>query len=303
MNKYLIVILGPTAVGKTNTSIELAQWLRCDIISADSRQFYREMTIGTAVPSKLQLETVRHNFIHHISVTDYYSSSIFEQEVIAHLSDWYLNHDIALMTGGSGMYIDAVCEGTDDIPDVDPEIRESYIVKLKKEGIESLRMELKRVDPAHYSTADLKNPQRLLRALEITASTGRPYSSFLLNQKKGRPFSVIKIGLTLPREELYSKINMRVDTMLEEGLEAEAYSLRHLRHHNALNTVGYKEFFDFFEGKISRDEAIRLIKRNSRRYAKRQLTWWARDKSVIWLHPDETEKLRSLLNDKMIRPS
>ena len=291
MNNYLIVLLGPTAVGKTDVSIDLARHFNCEIISADSRQFFTEMRIGTAVPSELQLETIRHHFIRFLSIEDYYSSSLFERDVLNLLPDQFSRNNIILMSGGSGMYIDAVCEGIDDIPDVDPLIRTKYIEKYKEEGIEGLRVALKILDPEHYSKVDLKNYKRIIRALEICETAGRPYSSFLKKQKRERDFGIIKIGLERPRDELYQRINSRVDDMIALGLEEEARQLYDFRNLNALNSVGYKEFFDVFDGKKSRDKAIELIKRNSRRYAKRQITWWGKDKEIKWFKPEPVTEI------------
>ena len=293
MNNYMIVLLGPTGVGKTDISIDLARHFNCEIISADSRQFFTEMRIGTAVPSELQLETIRHHFIRFLSIKDYYSSSLFERDVLNLLPDQFSRKNIILMSGGSGMYINAVCEGIDDIPDVDPLIRTKYIEKYKEEGIEGLRVALKLLDPEHYSKVDLKNYKRIIRALEICETAGRPYSSFLKKQKRERDFAIIKIGLKRPREDLYQRINSRVDEMITMGLEDEALQLYDFRNLNALNSVGYKEFFDVFDGKISREKAIELIKRNSRRYAKRQITWWGKDKEIKWFKP---EPVREIIN-------
>jgi tRNA dimethylallyltransferase len=286
MKTFLIVLLGPTGVGKTDVSINLAERLKCEIISADSRQFYREMKIGTAVPEDHQLDSIKHHFIRFLSIEDYYSSSLFEKDVIGLLPRLFKTSNIVLMSGGSGMYIDAVCDGIDDIPDVDPTIRQKYITKYTEEGIEGLRSELKLLDPGHYARVDLKNHKRLLRALEICETAGRPYSTFLKKQKRVRDFSIIKIGLERSRIDLYSRINQRVDDMVKKGLEEEARDLFRFRTLNALNSVGYKEFFDFFDGKISREKAIELIKRNSRRFAKRQITWWSKDKKIKWFHPE-----------------
>jgi tRNA dimethylallyltransferase len=289
----MIVLLGPTGVGKTDISIDLARHFNCEIISADSRQFFREMNIGTAVPSEEQLNSIPHHFIKFISIKDYYSSSMFERDVINLLPELFARKNIAIMSGGSGMYIDAVCDGIDDIPDVDPLIRGKYIQKYKEEGIEGLRVALKLLDPEHYSKVDLKNYKRILRALEICETVGRPYSSFLKKQKRIRNFQVIKIGLQRPREELYQRINSRVDQMVGMGLENEAKELYGMKQLNALNSVGYREYFDFFDGKITREKAIELIKRNSRRYAKRQLTWWGKDKEIKWFKP---ESVRDIIN-------
>jgi len=268
MKNFLIVLLGPTGVGKTDISIEIARFFNCEIISADSRQFFREMNIGTAVPSELQLKTIKHHFIRFLSVEDYYSSSLFERDVLNLLPDLFSKNNIALMSGGSGMYIDAVCE-----------------------GIEGLRVTLKFLDPEHYSKVDLKNYKRIIRALEICETAGRPYSSFLKKQKRERDFEIIKIGMERNREELYQRINSRVDVMISSDLENEAKELYDLRKLNALNSVGYREFFDFFDGKISREKAIELIKRNSRRYAKRQITWWSKDKEIRWFNPDKAVEI------------
>ena len=286
MNKFMIVLLGPTGVGKTDISINLARHLNCEIISADSRQFFTEMRIGTAVPSELQLETIKHHFIRFLSIKDYYSSSLFERDVLNLLPAVFSKKNVILMSGGSGMYIDAVCEGIDDIPDVDPLVRNKFIAKYYQEGIEGLRAKLKLLDPEHYSKVDLKNYKRIIRALEICETAGRPYSSFLKKQKRERDFGIIKIGIERPREELYQRINRRVDDMIAMGLEDEARQLYDFRNLNALNSVGYKEFFDVFDGKISREKAIDLIKRNSRRYAKRQMTWWSKDKEIKWFKPE-----------------
>lgn len=287
MKNILIVLPGPTGVGKTDISIDIAGYFKTEIISADSRQFYREMKIGTSVPDEQQLQKIQHHFIQFISVTDYYSASIYERDVLGLLPRLFVKNNIVLLTGGSAMYIDAVCNSIDDIPDVDPDIRQKYTRIGKEEGIGSLRAALKLLDPVHYTKVDLKNSKRIIRALEICETTGRPYSSFLTRRKKTRDFEIIRIGLNRPREELYSRIDRRAGIMVEKGLEQEAKSLYELRHLNALNSVGYKEFFMYFDGTISYDECIRLIKRNTRRYAKRQLTWWSRNKDITWFHPDQ----------------
>lgn len=291
--KYLIVLLGPTGVGKTDISIDLAERTGSEIISADSRQFFREMKIGTAVPSEEYLERIRHHFIRFLPVDQYYSSSLFERDVLALLPKLFSERNIVIMSGGSGMYIDAVCTGTDDIPDVDPLIREKFLNMYRDSGIEGLRVALKLLDLEHYSRVDLRNHKRIIRALEICETTGMPYSSFLKKEKRKRDFHIIKTGLTRDRDELYSRINSRVDDMIEAGLEEEARQLYGLKHLNALNTVGYRELFDYFDGKITREKAIELIKRNSRRYAKRQMTWWGKDESIKWFHPDRKEEIFS----------
>ena len=291
MKKFLIVLLGPTGVGKTDISIDIASHFKCEIISADSRQFFREMKIGTAVPSERQLETIKHHFIRFMSVKEYYSSSLFERDVLDLLPKLFSEKNVSLMSGGSGMYIDAVCSGIDDIPDVDPSVREKYIARYRDEGIADLRETLKLLDPEHYVKIDLNNYKRIIRALEICETAGRPYSSFLKKQKRERDFGIIKIGLRRPREDLYNRINLRVDDMVRMGIEDEAKSLFDFRSLNALNSVGYKEFFDVFDGKISREKAIELIKRNSRRYAKRQMTWWGKDKEIKWFHPEMVQTI------------
>jgi len=299
MKNTLIVLLGPTGVGKTDISIDIAHHFGCEIISADSRQFYTEMRIGTAVPAPEQLAEIKHHFIGFLSVKEYYSSSLYERDVIKILPQLFSKNRVVLMTGGSGMYIDAVCDGIDDIPDVDPEIREKFVRKYKEEGIEGLRIALKLLDPEHYEKVDLKNPRRIMRALEICETTGVPYSAFLTKQKRKREFEIIKTGLQRSRKELFERINLRVDRMINDGLEEEVKGLFDLRHLNALNSVGYREFFDFFEGKISREKGIELIKRNTRRFAKRQLTWWSNDKEIIWFDPDKLDDIISLIESKI----
>lgn len=298
MNYILIVIIGPTGIGKTDIAVEIAQHYNTEIISADSRQFYREMNIGTAVPSEEQLSLVKHHFVRFISVKDYYSASLFERDVISLLPSIFEKNRIAVMAGGSGMYIDAVCNGIDDIPDIDPEIRKKYNDLFSREGTESLRTALKILDPEYYSKVDLRNHKRIIRALEICETTGRPYSSFLTRKKVIRDFDIIKIGLERKREELYERINRRVDTMINRGLEEEARKLFPLRSFNALNCVGYREFFQYFEGLISREKAIDLIRQNSRHYAKRQITWWARDKEIKWFGPDQAGNIIDYIEEK-----
>jgi tRNA dimethylallyltransferase len=297
MQNILIVLLGPTGVGKTDISIDIAGKFGSEIISCDSRQFFREMKIGTTVPSGEQLKKIKHHFIRFLSVKDYYSASLFERDVLNLLPGVFNRNRICLMTGGSGLYIDAVCYGIDDIPDVDPAVREKYVKKNMDEGIESLRVTLKMLDPEYYNKVDLKNSKRIIRALEICETTGRPYSSFLKKEKRERNFRSIKIGLERTRDELYERINLRVDRMISQGLEEEARNLYELKHLNALNTVGYKEFFEFFDNKIPREKAVELIKRNSRRYAKRQLTWWTKDKDIRWFNPDQKQEIFNYLED------
>jgi tRNA dimethylallyltransferase len=296
MKNFLIVLLGPTGVGKTAVSISLAKDLNCEIISADSRQFYREMKIGTAVPDDLQLKAITHHFIRFLSIEDNYSSNLFERDVLKLLPTLFSKTNVTLMCGGSGMYIDAVCEGIDDIPDADPSIRNKLIAKYHDEGIEGLRLSLKILDPDYYLKVDLKNYKRIIRALEVCETTSLPFSSFLKQEKRQRDFNIIKIGLERPRSELYKRINDRVDEMIDAGLEKEAYRLYDYRMLNALKSVGYREFFDVIDGKITREKAIELIKRNSRRYAKRQITWWAKDEDIKWFHPDQLQEITDYIN-------
>ena len=296
MQKALIVILGPTGIGKSRVAVDLALRTGTEIISADSRQFYREMSIGTAVPPAEDLARVKHHLVQHLSVKDYYSASLFEADVLTRLDLLFTQYNHVIMTGGSGLYIDAVCGSIDEIPDIDLAVRKKYLERFDSEGIESLRKELKSVDPIYYSATDFRNPKRILRALEIYWSTGSPYSSYLNRGGKKRPFPIIKAGLELSRNELYARIDRRVDDMVEAGLEQEAQSLLPLREYNALNTVGYREFFRFFDGEITRGKAIELIKRNSRRYAKRQITWWARDNDIEWFSPGDIDGIIQLIN-------
>lgn len=280
----LVIVLGPTAVGKTDYSIDLALRYASPVISCDSRQIYREMKIGTAPPSDEQLARVRHYFIGTRSVTDPpYTAGRYEVDALALLEELFREHDTLVMAGGSGLYIDALCDGLDDFPDVDPSIRESLMERLEKEGLEALRFELRRLDPETFESIDTANRQRVVRALEVCIGTGRPFSSFKTSAGKTRPFTIRKIGLTRPRQELYDRINKRVDLMMEAGLEAEARSLLQYRDLPALNTVGYRELFGYFDGKYPLEEAVRLIKRNTRHYAKKQLTYWGRDDSIEWL--------------------
>lgn len=299
MKNTLIVLPGPTGVGKTGFAVELATRLRCDIISCDSRQFYREMKIGTAAPDDEQLSRVRHHFIGFISVTDYYSVSLFERDVLALLPKLFAANPVVIMTGGSMLYMDAVCRGMDDIPETDPAVRQRYAELYQKDGIAGLRMELRMVDPEYYAKVDLHNPRRILRALEITTSTGMPYSSFLTSPVRERDFRIIKTGLTRERGELYRRIDTRVDAMINAGLVEEAMSLLKYRGLNALNTVGYRELFRWFDGEISREDAITLIRRNTRRYARKQLTWWNRDSDINWFDASEEEMIFSWIESQI----
>jgi tRNA dimethylallyltransferase len=282
--KKLLVILGPTGVGKTNLSIEIAQHLKSPIISSDSRQIFKGMTIGTDAPTAEQLEKVTHHFISKLAIDEYFSASQFEDEAIELLSQLYLHHDCIVMSGGSMLYIDAVTKGIDDVPDIDPTLRKQLTDLYEKEGIDPLRQQLKLRDPEFYNKVDLKNPKRVIHALEVCIMTGKPYSSFRSNTVKERPFEIIKIGLTRPREELYERINTRVDQMIERGLLNEAKSFYPYKHLNSLNTVGYKELFKYFDGDWTLEFAIDKIKQHSRNYARKQLSWFNRDKEIHWIN-------------------
>ncbi|TWP23338.1 tRNA (adenosine(37)-N6)-dimethylallyltransferase MiaA [Apibacter muscae] len=275
-------IVGPTAIGKTSLSIKIAQYLNTEIISCDSRQFYKEMKIGTACPSDEELDMVPHHFIQNLSIKQDYSVGDFEREAIEVINFLFQKHDQLVMVGGSGLYEKAINEGLDEFPDVDPEIRNSLVSELNEIGIGFLVSELKNVDPEYYAIADLQNPMRVIRALEVFRSTGKLFSSFRKKNLKSRDFSTIKIGLEAPREIIYDRINLRVDQMMQNGLLEEVKTLLPYRHVNALQTVGYKELFSYLDGDISLDKAIEEIKKNSRRYAKRQLTWYRKDLSVHW---------------------
>lgn len=291
MSKFLIALGGPTASGKTSTGIKLARHFDTEIISADSRQIYKETSIGTAVPTPEQLAEVKHHFIQTIKLGTYYNASMYEEEVLTTLDQLFLKKDIVVMVGGSGLYINAVCKGIDELPTVDPEIRKSLYLKFQKEGLESIRKNLKILDPLSYERIDLKNHYRILKALEITIQTGKPYSSFLTDKQKPRNFHIIRLALNMEREILYNRINMRVDQMIEEGLVDEIEGLKHLRETSLMKTVGYKEIFNYFDGNISLEEAIDLIKRNSRKYARKQITWFRKDDLYPWFHPEKIQDM------------
>jgi len=298
LKSTLIVIAGPTAVGKTSTAIEVAKSLSTEIISADSRQFYKELNIGVAAPSKEQLAEVKHHFVHHLSIVDYYNVSRFEQDVLQLLNDLFKKKDYVIMTGGSGLYIDAVCKGIDTLPDPDPELRDKLKTVLNNEGLEPLKNQLKELDPEYYEAVDLKNPNRILRALEVCIISGESYSKLRKNKPQERDFDIIKTALDRPREELFSIIENRVEDMIESGLVDEVKSLEKHRHLNALNTVGYKEIYKYLDGDWTLDLAIEKIKTNTRRYAKRQLTWFKRDNEINWFHPKEKKKILDLLGNR-----
>ena len=282
MYPTLVVIAGPTAVGKTAFSVELAQHLKTEIISADSRQFYKELTIGTAKPTAKELAACQHHFINHIHLKENYTAAQFEQEALALCNLKFMQHQQLVLTGGSGLYIDALCHGFDDAPPSDPAVRAELDLVLKNNGIKALQQMLIQLDPDYSQKVDINNPQRLIRAIEINQLSGKNMHFFLKGKVKQRPFNILKICLTMDRELLYERINKRVDNMIVNGLEDEALAYYHLKDSNALQTVGYKEFFDYFEGNYSYTEAVDKIKQNSRNYAKRQLTWFKRDKEYTW---------------------
>lgn len=285
----LLVILGPTGVGKTNISLRLAEHFGCPIVSSDSRQFYRELKIGTAAPTEEQISRVKHYFIGSHSIHDEYNAGQYEQDAIQLLDELFQEHKVVMLVGGSMMYIDAVCNGMDEIPTVDAETRAFWQKQYADFGLEFIQAELLRLDPVHYRQVDLLNPKRIIHALEICSMTGKPYSDLRTGQRKLRNFNILKIGLTRPRPELYERINARVDEMMTEGLLQEAEQFYQFRKLNTLNTVGYKELYEYMDGNWTLDFAINMIKQDSRRYAKRQLTWFNRDKEILWFHPDELE--------------
>jgi len=287
----LLVLVGPTGIGKTNLSIQLAKYFNAEIVSADSRQMYKELDIGTAPPSAQQLDEVEHHFIKTHSIHNNYTAGKYEFEALDTIQNLFLAKKQVLLVGGSGLYIDAVCSGIDNIPNTDEELRNKITEQYKTDGIESLRFELMRLDPDIYKTIDIKNPQRVMRALEVCITSGKPYSLLRKNFEKKRDFNIIKIGLEIDRDILYERINLRVDAMIAAGLENEAKSLFPFRECNALKTVGYREIFDYFDGTTSLDEAISLIKRNTRRYAKRQITWFKRYPEIAWFHPNDMDKI------------
>ena len=296
MKKNLIIIAGPTAVGKTALTIELAKFFTCPVISADSRQFYKEMTIGTAKPSEEEMQGVKHYFIDNLSIQDTYNIGQYEREAISCINDLFKTHDTLLLVGGSGLYINAVLNGVDEFEEIPAVIREQLIEDFEKKGLPFLQEELKKKDEIYYHQVDLNNPQRIMRALEVCIHTQKPYSSFRKKEKKERPFNAIPILLNTDREKLYERINTRVDQMVANGLLEEVKSLYAFKHLNSLNTVGYKELFDFMDGKSTFNEAVNLIKQNSRRYAKRQLTWFNHQGDFETFEPTELEKIKGYLD-------
>lgn len=295
MNPTLVVLLGPTGVGKTAISMKLAELFACPIVSSDSRQLYRELKIGTAAPSQQQLEQVQHYFIGTHSIFDLYSAGQYELDAIQLLNELFVKHNVVLLVGGSMMYIDSICNGIDDIPTVDPATRQHWLDVYAEKGADFILRELKRLDPVHYEEVDLKNHKRVLHALEICSITGKPFSAIRTGTKKERPFNIIKIGLNRERDELYERINLRVDEMMEEGLLEEASQFYPYKQLNTLNTVGYKELYAYMDGEWTLDFAVNMIRQDSRRYAKKQLSWFNRDKEINWFHPDQEQRIIDFL--------
>lgn len=295
----LVVLIGPTAVGKTDTSLAIASYYGCPIISSDSRQMYKGMEIGTAMPTKEELAKHKHYFVGQLNPGDYYSAARYEEDVLALLEKEFTHHPTMLMSGGSMMYIDAVCNGIDDIPTVDEETRAMVLEKYKREGLERLAAELRLLDPEYYDTADIKNPKRVMHALEICYMTGKTYSSFRKQQKKQRPFNIIKVGLQRDREELYGRINRRVDLMIEQGLVEEVKKFGQLKNHNSLNTVGYKEIFKYLDGEWELPFAIEKIKQNTRIYSRKQVTWYRKDNEIAWFHPDDVNEIIRYIDNRI----
>lgn len=300
MTKTLISICGPTAVGKTAMAIEVAQWLQTEIISNDSRQFYTELKVGTAPPSETELQQVKHHFIHNRSLFEDYSVGDFEREALQRLSSLFQTHDAVVMVGGSGLYERAVTEGLDEFPEVSPEIRERLNQDFAEKGIEYLQNTLQQLDPEYFQQVDIHNYKRIIRALEICIGTGKSYSSFRKNNVEKRPFKVLKIGLEMDRAMLYERINHRVDLMMEAGLLEEAQKWHPHKELNALQTVGYREFFDYFEGKISLDFAIEEVKKNSRRFAKRQMTWFRKDATIQWFPYNDLAGIQKYIKENTL---
>ncbi|PVY38920.1 tRNA (adenosine(37)-N6)-dimethylallyltransferase MiaA [Pontibacter virosus] len=297
--RFLIVVVGPTAVGKTDLCVRLAQHFGTDIISADSRQFYQEMSIGTAKPTAEEQQGVRHHFVDSHPITETYNAGAYEQDVLTLLEQLFLQHEAVILTGGSGLYVRAVTDGMDEMPETDPALRDSLTSRYQQEGLQPLLAQLRELDPAYYERIDKANPQRVIRALEVCLSSGQAYSDFRKAGARERPFHIIKIGLNRDRQELYERIDHRMDLMLEQGLLEEAKALYPYRDHNALQTVGYKEIFDFLEGHYDWAEAVRLLKRNSRRYAKRQLTWFHKHADYTWFHPEQWNEMLRFIKEQM----
>ncbi len=300
--KNLVVLLGPTAVGKTDLALQLAEHLGCPIINADSRQLYKDLKIGTAAPTGQQLQQVQHYFVGTLDIEDYYSAARFEDEAISLIDKLFRSHDTLLLSGGSMLYIDAVCKGIDDIPTIHEETRTTLRQRLADEGLDALAQELRLLDPEYYATVDLKNTKRIVHALEVCYQTGRTFTSFRTATAKQRPFNILKIGLNRPRHELFERINNRVDKMIDDGLLQEARALLPYRHANSLNTVGYKEMFQVIDGTWTIDIARERMKKNTRVYAKKQLTWFAHDAGIQWFHPDEREAIIAYIDVNLQKP-
>ena len=296
----LLVMLGPTGVGKTNISLLMAEHLGCPIVSSDSRQFYRELKIGTAAPTAGQLGRVKHYFIGTHSIHDEYNAGQYEKDAIQLLDELFKKYPVVMLVGGSMMYIDAICNGMDDIPTVDPETRAFWQKEYADFGLKYIQNELERLDPLYFNHVDILNPKRILHALEICSVTGQPYSNLRTGQRKLRDFNILKIGLNRPRPELYERINARVDEMMAEGLLQEAERFYQYKTLNTLNTVGYKEIYEYMDGNCTLDFAVNMIKQDSRRYAKRQMTWFNRDKEIMWFHPEELESKIELIVQNIV---
>lgn len=301
MKHKLIVLIGPTGVGKTELSLSLAEFLHTSIINADSRQIFKDIPIGTAAPTPEEQLRIQHYFVGTLNLTDYYSAAQFETDVIALLKNLFKTQNYALMSGGSMMYIDAVCKGIDDMPTIDNEIRVHILERYKQEGLEVMCQELKLLDPDYYKIVDTKNPKRVIHALEVCYMTGKPYSSFRTRQNKKRPFDIIKIGLQREREELYDRINKRVEAMIENGLIDEVKRVAAFRNCNALNTVGYKEIFQYLDGNWPYETAIEKIKQNTRIYSRKQMTWYRKDPEIRWFHPNDKESIKNFIENELTK--
>ena len=299
MSHTLIVLIGPTGVGKTELSLSIAEHFHTSILSSDSRQLYADLKIGTAAPTPEQLARVPHHFVGTLKLTDYYSAAQYEADVMKKLEELFSLNEVVVLTGGSMMYVDAICKGIDDIPTVDKETRELMLQKYAEEGLDHLCAELKLLDPEYYQIVDLKNPKRVIHALEICYMTGKSYTSFRTQSTKKRPFRIIKIGLTREREELYERINRRVDEMLDAGLLEEVKAVYPYKELNSLNTVGYKELFKYLDGEWTLEFAIEKIKQNSRIYSRKQITWFKRDNEIHWFHPDQKEEIMNYINEQL----
>lgn len=297
--KTVLFICGSTAIGKTSAAIQIAKWLNTEIISFDSRQFFKELKIGAAPPTEVELNEVKHHLVGNLSLSQDYSSGDFEKDCLAEIDKVFETKDYVVLVGGSGLYMKVICEGFDDMPSVDPEIRAKLKLDLRKKGLNSLLDELKSKDEVYFKQVDKNNPQRVLRALEIIRATKKPFSSFRKKKKASRPFNIVKIGLNMDREKLYQRINSRVDSMMDAGLLDEVKSLMDYKDHNSFQTVGYREFVPFFEEKISLEEAVEEVKKNSRRYAKRQLTWFKKDAEIKWFHPEKIEDMKIYLGPEL----